>query len=330
MDIAHDAPMATPPTHSRSARPRVLHATRTVVLAAIVTLFASFALAQPRQVSGVEGVRLLFNRKMYADCERFAYMEIWQDMYKPEAVSLLAQAIDAQRRPEDAAVWYTLLARVAAESDLPKADAAKYKAMADRRLLVLNKDWEQQRAAYAKAAAAGRKFESAEKVDDGWMTHASAGLKSLHGLYAWKTVGGRKDAKPDWVHNRQGAMHRSGMKRVDDVDGRTGVLFAVTNDKDQPTDKRPLINRIALTNVGGARFLRIGTKGYNFPYGLRVTAGDRELFNQPVGDKQWSDLKLDLGDAPAKGEQVILTLFKPEGQKWLEGAWFDYADFFAD
>ena len=52
------------------------------------------------------------------------------------------------------------------------------------------------------------------------MTEVRADLRPLHGLYAWRLVGGRRDARPDWIHDTQGTMHRSGAKLRDLIHGR--------------------------------------------------------------------------------------------------------------
>ena len=83
-------------------------------------------------------------------------------------------------------------------------------------------------------------------------------------------------------------------------------------------------------NVGKCRYLRVGVKGYNFPVTLRVEAEGRELASQKVGAKQWSDIRVDLQESAGKDVPVILELLVPEGQRWHEGGWIDYIDFFED
>jgi hypothetical protein len=296
------------------------------VLSMLAMIYAPHARAQ-QQVTGAPAVQLLLTRKQFAAAEKMSYQLLWSDMHQPQVIGLLAQALEAQKRPDEAAVWYTLMLRAAAESDLPKADVAKYKAAGERRLALLNKEWDKQKAAHEKSAA-GRKFETPEQVSDGWLTLANFELKQLHGLYGYKFIGGRKDKPADWVHNAKGEIHRAGCKLVDELDGRKGVAFCCFNPKLMPTAQRPLINRIALPNVGGGRYLRIGTKGYNFPFGMTVTAGEREVLTKTIAAKQWDDLKIDLGEAPTKGEQITITLFHPTGKGPFEGCWFDYIDFF--
>ena len=86
--------------------------------------------------------------------------------------------------------------------------------------------------------------------------------------------------------------------------------------------------QMTLRNSGKCRYLRVGTKGYNFPYTLRVYAGGKEIFSQRIGKKNWSDLKIDLGGAAGKDGPVILEFYIPPKQKSWEGVWMDYADFF--
>jgi hypothetical protein len=172
------------------------------------------------------------------------------------------------------------------------------------------------------------------------MSQVEADLFSLHGLYAWKLVGGRNDAKPDWIHNTQGVLHRSGMKLVDEVEGRKGVLFGVpikdkgSADADESNrkalDRLGHSSRIVARNIMGRPVLRAGARGYGFPFILRVKDGDEEIFSQNVTEKEWSDVKVELSKRPVIPKQVMVELVVPEGQKWSEGVWIDYLDFFED
>jgi hypothetical protein len=42
----------------------------------------------------------------------------------------------------------------------------------------------------------------------------------------------------------------------------------------------------------------------------------------------WSDVKVDQSKRPALPKQLTIELIVPEGQKWSEGVWIDYLDFF--
>jgi hypothetical protein len=169
------------------------------------------------------------------------------------------------------------------------------------------------------------------------MNNVEADLFSLHGLYAWKLVGGRKDAEADWIHNASGAMHRSGMKRVDEVEGRKGVLFGVPlkdmNSQDADQHHRTALqqlghnSRISARNAGKCRFLRLGSRGYGFPLILRVIVADEEVAKEQIGTDAWSDLRIALA-TDARESEVIVELIVPEGQQWSEGVWIDYLDFF--
>jgi hypothetical protein len=124
-------------------------------------------------------------------------------------------------------------------------------------------------------------------------------------------------------------MHRSGLKYVDEVDGRKGVLFGVPLKASGPAaQKLGHPTQIKLTNLGKAPFLRAGVKGYNFPFVLKVYAGGKEIASQSIGEKAWSDLKIDLKDAAGKAEQITVELVVPEDQQFGEGTWIDYLDFF--
>lgn len=292
--------------------------------------------ARTRTLRGIEAVRYLYSRGDYARVEQFAYGLLWEDIQQPEVLYLLADSLFRQAKKEDAAVYLTLLLRVL-EKNARRADVTKYKRRTQRQLALLDKEYEKLKAAYARTAS-GKRFESPEKVDDLWMTQVTSDLHGLHGLYAWKLVGGRKDMKPDWIHNRQGVMHRSGMKYVDQVDGRKGVLFGIPiKDKtSQDADKfhRAILERlghptqITIRNLGKCKFLRVGTKGYGFPFILRARRGEKVIFSSRVGTDAWADLKVDLQDAAGKPETITVELVVPEKQRWSEGVWVDYMDFF--
>ena len=121
------------------------------------------------------------------------------------------------------------------------------------------------------------------------------------------------------------------MKYVERLDDREGVLFGVPLKADHPRSVRlghpP---HVTIQNVGKCRFLRVGTKAYNFPYVLNVLVDGREILSQTISEKTWSDLKVDLQATAADSPQVTLELFIPPDQKYLEGVWFDYIDFFED
>ena len=306
----------------------------------------------------------------FRDTEIYAYRMLWQDVRQPEVLYLLASSQERLRKPAEAAASYALFLRVlddvrAAGTDV-HVEAAKQRPIAERRLKAFKRDDQALTASYAKKAA-GKKFESPEKVDDGWMDTVQSDLFSLHGLYAWKLVGGRKDAKPDWVHNTKGTLHRSGAKHVDEAEGRKGVLFTIplkdikSEDADELTRKE--LDRLGhnshfeARNVGGCRFVRIGARAYGFPIELKVLADGKELKSEKVRTDAWSDLKIELPPAQPKpaaakpapgaataapkarpnpkpapseatGQQVVVEFIVPEGQKWSEGVWVDYLDFF--
>jgi len=71
-------------------------------------------------------------------------------------------------------------------------------------------------------------------------------------------------------------------------------------------------------------------RGYGFPFIFRVEVEGRELLAQKVPANAWSDLKVDLGDAAGKDVPAVVELIVPEKQRWSEGVWIDYLDFFDD
>jgi hypothetical protein len=294
---------------------------------------------QQGPATGIDALRLVYKSGKPSDAETIAYRLLWDDIRQPEVLYVLGSSGERLRKPEDAGVFYTLFLRTLAESkgqDVP-ADVTKQKPFAERRLKALKQDPETLAAAYAKTAA-GKKFPGPERVDDGWMNNVRGDLFSLHGLYAWKLVGGRQDAKPDWIHNRQGAMHRSGLKRVDEVEGRKGVLFTVPlkdmNSKDADASNRDALQKlghnshIEVTNVGGCKLLRAGVRGYGFPVLVKVRGGDKELLSEKVDVDKWSDLKVEVPGT--KGKALTMEFIVPEGQQYSEGVWIDYVDFFED
>lgn len=297
----------------------------------------------PQKLTGIEAMRALHQSGKPADAERFALTMLWEDIRQPEVLFYLATAEERLRKSPDAAAYYTLYLRTLDDATrgggggaAPYPDAAKHKPLAERKLKAQKQDTAALSAAYAKTAAA-KKFTAPEAVDDVWMNNVRGDLFSLHGLYAWKLVGGRKDAKPDWIHNTQGVMHGSGLKRVDEVEGRKGVLFTVPlkdmNSADADDSNRQALQKlghnshIETVNVGGGKFLRAGVRGYGFPVLLKVRLGDKELHSETVAVEKWSDLKVAL-PAESKGKPVSMELIVPEGQKSSEGVWIDYIDFF--
>jgi hypothetical protein len=303
-------------------------------LLGLLTVASGPAIAQ-QKIVGIDAVRMLYQQGKYAQAKQFAMAEIWKDMHQPEALYFLAMIENQMKQPEAAAVYATLYLRVAA---LEPTAGAKWKKPMEALLTRHDVKFQESKAEYIKSAA-GKKFTKPEDVSDLWMTHVTSELHSLHGLYAWKLVGGRKNAKPDWIHNTKGEMHRSGMKYVDELDGRKGILFGVPLKQNMADAKDPQAQayyarykhptQLKVENPGKGKILRIGTKGYGFPYLLRVLDGEKEIFTQTVEKEPWSDLKIPLNaDQPPAALTLELTV--PEGQQWMEGVWFDYIDFFED
>src|SRR4051812_19134342 len=187
---------------------------------------------QPQKLTGIEAMRALHQSGKPADAERFALTMLWNDIRQPEVLFCLATAEERLHKAPDAAGFYSLYLRTLDEAakgkggDAAYPDVAKQKPLAERKLKGTKQDTAALSAAYAKTAA-GKKFTAPEAVDDVWMNNVRGDLFSLHDLNAWKLVGGNKDGKPDWIHNTQGMMHGSGLKKVDEVEGRKGVLFTV-------------------------------------------------------------------------------------------------------
>ena len=324
----------------------------TIVVAACLALSASLPIAAqqrrtgaaqpPQKLTGIEAMRALYQSGKPADAERFAITMLWNDLRQPEVLFYLASTEERLRKVPDAAAFYTLYLRTLDEAgkggggDAAYPDVAKHKPLAERKLKGLKQDPAGLAAAYTKTAT-GKKFTTSEAVDDIWMNNVRGDLFSLHALYAWKLAGGNKDAKPEWIHNTQGAMHGSGLKRVDTAEGRKGVLFTVPlkdmNSADADAPNREALQKLGhnshveAVNVGGGKLLRAGVRGSAFPLLVKVKLGDKELHSETVGVEKWSDLKVEL-PAESKGKPVSMELIVPEGQKGSEGVWVDYFDFF--
>jgi hypothetical protein len=286
--------------------------------------------AETKTLSGIDALRALYARRDYVQAEQYAYHMMFDGDWEPEVLDTLVRCLDARGKKEEAGVFNALLLRLLDDKSASKADVSKYKALAMARQKTLDRSFERLKAEYAQTAK-DKHFTSPEEVGDLWMTQVKDDFRNLHGLYAWKLVGGRKDAKPDWIHNAQGVMHRSGGKYMDSVDGRKGVLFVGNAPADSPrVVKLGHLPRTTIANSGNGTVLRIGIKGYNFPATLKVLAGDEVLLSQQIGAKEWSDLKVPLTESARAAKQITLELGVPENQRPNEGVWLDYLDFFVD
>jgi hypothetical protein len=295
------------------------------------------ALSAQRVMSHIEALRTWHNRGNHKEVIENAPKMLWRDIEQPEVLYLLGSSLEKSGRKAEAAAYLTLFLRTLENKRAEAGNTAQFRPAVERRLKGMGQDQATLDAQYKKAAAS-RKFEGAEKVSDVWMSQVEGDLFSLHGLYAWKLTGGRKDANADWIHNTQGVMHRSGMKLVDEVDGRKGVLFAVplkeqgSKDLDEHHSKAlerlGHSSRVSVKNPLGRKVLRVGSKAYGFPFILKVMdEAGKELASKQVGTEKWEDIQVDV---PAAPKEVIVELIVPEGQKWSEGLWIDYLDFFED
>lgn len=292
-----------------------------LLLASGPELWAQAGGNQPIKVPPQDAQRMCYRQGRYDLVVRISHLILWDNINQPEALYLFASALESQSNKEEAAVYYSILLSVLENAN--ELDIRMYKTLAETHLAAVNQDFEQEKTEYVRTAA-GKKFTAPEAVSDLWMTQVKCTPHPLHGLYAWKLVGGRRDAKPDWIHNAQGAVHRSAAKYMSLVNERKGLLFCVPNKKSQQT------SRMYTRNIGKGQVLRVGTQGYNFTYDLRVLVDDKEIFYQTIGKDAWEDLRIPLGPAAGVDVPVVLELVIPEDQRWAEGAWFDYVDFFED
>jgi len=299
---------------------------------AIGLLAPQWTSAATVELQGLEALKFLYRRGDYAKAKEAGYVVLWNDIRQPEALFYLASSLEKLNDREQAAVFYRILLRALDEDSKSDPRAASRKATAQKALDRLDGSYRAAQKKYADAAE-GKSFTSPDQVSDLWMTQVRCDLRPLHGLYAWKLVGGRKDAKPDWIHNTQGAMHRSGAKLMDEIQGRRGVLFCIPNKKSDKlsrlmSEPRALASGLAAPSRSRLRW--VGTMAYGFPYLLNVLVGSKQLFSKTIGKDKWEDLKITLDVEITKENPVTLELVVPEDQRWMEGIFFDYVDFFED
>jgi hypothetical protein len=285
---------------------------------------------------GVDAVRYFVRNGNYIEAEDYAYPIIWKDLNQPELLHLLAQSLSKLNRREDAATYYRLLMRLHEES--PSADSAKFKPLAEKFLTFGETDHLKRVKQYE--AETGGKFTTPAAVSDLWMTQVTADLYTLDELLAWKLA--RVDVEfadnePQSVHRKQGVMHRSGMKRVDEVEGRKGVLFTLPHTRPAKgtvaaLDGPPIkgATRVTLPYGGKGGFLRVGVKGYLSAFTLEVSIKGTVLHTQKVDANTWSDLKIELKEPLKAKELVTLELIAGQSKWPNEGVWLDYVGFFAD
>jgi len=302
-------------------------------------------------LKGVEAMRYLVARRQYDKARKFGYRLVWRNLDQPEAMLLLGRALEGLGKKDEAATIYALLLRTLEN----KADSRKYGPRAQARLKVLDVDYERQKAKFI-AAAAGKKFDSPKAVDDGWLLAARCDLFTPYCLGCWTLVGPRGRVPPDWIHNREGRLHRSGAKFVPAFHGRKELLYTQSI-KDKPHPEKYKSDgyhvehlarlgghspHLTLTNFGGCPYLRIGVKAEERVFELRVYVEGKQIFSQRIDGSKWSDLKVELPQ-PAVGagavggaatqpawQKVILELVCPEGQPLSGNVWIDYADFFVN
>jgi len=308
-------------------------------------------------LKGVEAMGYLVAQRQYDKARKFGYALIWRDLDQPEVMFLLGRALEGLKKNDEAATIYALLLRTLED----KADPRRYKPQAEARLKVLDVDHQRRKAKFI-AAAAGRKFDSPQAVDDGWMLAARCDLFTPYCLGCWTLVGPRGRVPPDWIHNREGRLHRSGAKFIPAFDGRKGLLYTQSI-KDKPHPEKYGSDgfhvehlarlgghppQLTLTNFGGCRYLRIGVKAEGRVFELRVYVEGKRMFSQRIDSSRWWDLKVQLpqpaaaasrpADAGAAGgaatkpaqQQVIVEMVCPEDQPLSGNVWIDYADFFVN
>ena len=342
--------------HSGTRMTRAGRIVRTGALLVIVGCVGLLSAAPPagggtRVLKGVEAVRYLVAHRQYDRARKLGYRLIWRNLDQPEAMFLLGRALERLGKKDEAATIYALLLRTLEK----KTDPRKYGPRARARLKVLDVDYERQKTRFI-AAASGRKFDSPKTVEDGWMLAARCDLFTPYCLGCWTLVGPRGRVPPDWIHNREGRLHRSGAKFVPAFDGRKGLLYTQSIKYKPHPEKHKSDGyhvehlarlgghppQLTLTNFGGCPCLRIGIKAEERGFELRVYVEGKRIFSQRIDASKWSDLKVDLpqpGGAADAGagaaaqparQKVVLELVCPEDQPLSGNVWIDYADFFLD
>ncbi|MFH0909943.1 MAG: hypothetical protein V1918_00295 [Planctomycetota bacterium] len=290
---------------------------------------------------GLDAVRFLYEQEKYSEAIDSAYRLLWDSILQPEALYLLAASLRATGEGNSAAVYNTLFLRVLNTG--PPTMAARLKTqrrIVEERLRSENRFFDQAKAAH-RVSAAGKVFTSPAEVKDTWMTEVEGDLFGLGYLSCWRLVGGRKDRPKSWIHNRQGLLHWSGLKYMAEVDGRKGVLYEIARSGSssarapEPKSKDSGVRtgpshptRVIVHNPGKGRFLRIGVKAEEVPFQLEVLVERKALLSQTIGPDAWEDLKIDLGEEFGRYSVVLLYLTVPATERWSEGAWIDYIDFF--
>jgi len=313
------------------AKPVALAAAAVVLAASVWSAGGADTKRAAGDITPIDAMRILCQQRNYEKAKMLACALLWKDIHQPEALYYLAVALEGLKDREQAAAFVHILQRVLAEERFAKhphrASMLRWCGARLRVLEAASRPRTRSRPATRSATRptsrpAAATFTSPEKVSDAWMDRVRADLRPLHHLYCWKLVGGRKDVSKDWIHNRQGRMHRSGAKHMDKVHGRTGVLFAI------PQKLSKGRSRLVIRNAGKGRVLRIGVRGYGFSFRMNVVVEKKTLFSKTIPVKPWQDVKIDLGEHAGKDVEFTIELVVPEKQRWAEGAFFDYIEFF--
>jgi hypothetical protein len=337
--------------------------TRPTLLIIAVTAITAMA-AEPSKLPPLEMARLLLQRQMYVQARGALILQLYQKDSGVEEEYLLGQAFEGLNRKQDAVALYTMCQRSLEELG-PSADA-RLAAMgkdAQARITRLDIEGARQRKAYLDTAA-GKHFESPEKVSDLWMTQVTATKLTYMNL---DRPGAclNNAMKKGWVFDGPTATiikpppgkekalqspmkltgpqqfpqrHVSGAGYIDQVGGRKGILHLNPNWK----TKQP--GQLKIRNAGKGDFLRIGASSPvwsmpncevaasqdNADFVLNVLVGDKKIFTQIVGGRKWTDLKIDLGEFRGKDVEFIVEDAAGGNEPYINGAYFDYVDFFKD
>jgi hypothetical protein len=234
----------------------------------------------------------------------------------------LARCLVETGDPEQGAAFYHIAQRILARTAPPPPEAAAWQRQIAQALAKLDQRYAADAKAYREAATKPKHWESPAQADERWMTQAEFDPAPVHGLYAWRIIGGRSDKPADWLHNQQGAVHRSGAKWMDAIAGRKGVFFYPTSGK-----------RLHWRGPADKAVLHLGVFGQGNTCQVTVFVDGKNMFEKRIAgayvgaadQAPWEDLVIPLGVGPEQ-RAIEVEFTKPQDQRWADGVFIDYLE----
>jgi len=320
--------------------------------------------ADAANATPLEAARGMIQRRDFAKARTVLLFELYRKPADVEEECLLAQVWEGLVKKDDAIALYAMCVRSLEElGPKPEPRLAAIGKDAAARLARLDQGGPRQRKAYLDSAAS-KPFIAPEKVSDLWMTQVTAtklpyDMLERPGacvLDAFKkgwtfdhATGTMVKPAPGGEKPHQSPMkltgpqdfprrHISGAGYVEEAGGRKGILNLHPNWR----TKEP--SQLKMRNVGKCDFLRIGASSpvWSTPncevaasqdkadFVLNVYVGEKRMFSEIVGGRKWTDLKIDLGEFRGKDVEVIVEDAAGGNEPYVNGAYFDYVDFFKD